>query len=139
MVRGIAVGIVGVALALAACGGEGQTTTGGEGQTTTENGRAVPPIATDTAPAGAGKTEEVPHLVGKRLPAATGRLNQLGLHYQAVSDTQAVEGGSNWEVCKVSPHAGIVVPLAARIEIVVARPGKCAELVPDVARPKRRR
>jgi hypothetical protein len=106
----------------------------GEDEAASPERTPVPPIGTATEPPPVPGSAEVPEVVGLRLDEAMRRLDERELRYQALSDTEAVQGGADWEVCRVSPSAGIEVPRAARLELLVARPGRCEELVPDLAR-----
>lgn len=71
-------------------------------------------------------TSVVPDLVGMRLDVAEQTLKDLPLGFQAIGPRGPVTSDlASWEVCRTNPGEGFELPVEARIEIVVARRGRC--------------
>jgi hypothetical protein len=77
---------------------------------------------------GPSEPKRVPSVVGLNLKAAEDRLDDRGLHYEAVGGgTFGIVVRSRWAVCRQRPAAG---KRAASVTLYVAR--SCAVGVPDV-------
>jgi hypothetical protein len=100
-----------VAIAISACGEDD----GGE------TGETSPTESEDKVMLG-----EIPSVAGLRLPEAVAVLDDAGMAYQATSPTRSVEPTERgWKVCRTNPSAGEEIDIEARIQLVVAKPGKC--------------